>query len=165
MPKENALITQESTEVVLRKATNIMNRTNKILKNSKKALATHPDVMMINGLMWQKETVEEEMNWDDAMEYAKNLRLGGYDDWRLPTIEEFKEIIISCGCIPITIFEMEKLMIKNLENKFYHICIEKKEFLSSTYWSSKPFININFFECLIKESNYSYYIRCVREAK
>ena len=36
MPKENALITQESTEVVLRKATNIMNITNKILKNSKK---------------------------------------------------------------------------------------------------------------------------------
>ncbi len=53
MPKENALITQESTEVVLRKATNIMNVTNKILKNSKKSLVANPDVMMINGLMWQ----------------------------------------------------------------------------------------------------------------
>ncbi|MDQ7046626.1 MAG: DUF1566 domain-containing protein [Sulfurovum sp.] len=94
MKKQNTLITQESTEVVLRKATNIINRTNKILKNSKRELVTHPDVMMINGLMWQKETVEEKMNWNDAMEYAKNLRLGGYDDWRLPTIEEFEKLVI-----------------------------------------------------------------------
>jgi len=36
MKKQNTLITQESIEVVLRKATNIMNRTNKILKNSKR---------------------------------------------------------------------------------------------------------------------------------
>ncbi len=59
MKKQNTLITQESTEVVLRKATNIINRTNKILKNSKRELVANPDVMMINGLMWQKETVEE----------------------------------------------------------------------------------------------------------
>ena len=28
------------------------------------------------------------MNWNDAMQYAKNLRKGGFSDWRVPTKEE-----------------------------------------------------------------------------
>ena len=176
MKKENALITQESTEVVLRKATNIMSRTNKILKNSKKALATHPDVMMINGLMWQKETVEEEMNWDDAMEYAKNLRLGGYDDWRLPTIDELIGIVTSCGGININLLNDDSQVIidKNLSNKFYQEDYKSKGFSFNFYWSSTADArNNNCFNSVYfgngnTSNSYkscSFYIRCVREAK
>jgi len=184
MKKENALITQESTEVVLRKATNIMSRTNKILKNSKKALATHPDVMMINGLMWQKETVEEEMNWDDAMEYAKNLRLGGYDDWRLPTIEELMEIVSSCG-IEICFIGNEcpvegiEKMIKNKNNKLYQSCYTAKGFLSTVIYISctkkdNKVLGLNYrrgtvstFEDSLTTSNWmmNICVRCVRETK
>ena len=42
--------------------------------------------------MIQKGTAETPMNWYDAMDYAKNLKLGGFDDWHIPTIEELKEI-------------------------------------------------------------------------
>ena len=42
------------------------------------------------GLMWQKATdaksdsLDGRVTWYEAEEYAKNLRLGGYSDWRVP---------------------------------------------------------------------------------
>ena len=42
--------------------------------------------------MIQKGSATVPMNWNDAMDYAKNLKLGGFTDWHLPTIEELKEI-------------------------------------------------------------------------
>lgn len=37
----------------------------------------------VTGLVWQK-TDGGEMTWEKAGEYARNLRLGGHADWRLP---------------------------------------------------------------------------------
>jgi Protein of unknown function (DUF1566) len=34
----------------------------------------------------------EPMKFNDALEYAKNCREGGYDDWRLPTVKEVKKL-------------------------------------------------------------------------
>ena len=42
--------------------------------------------------MIQKGNAETPMNWHDAMDYAKNLNLGGFTDWHIPTLEELKEI-------------------------------------------------------------------------
>jgi hypothetical protein len=44
------------------------------------------------GLMWVRNgnLAGQKMNWSDAMKWAKNLNYGGYNDWRLPTKEEFK---------------------------------------------------------------------------
>ncbi|MBK5253344.1 MAG: DUF1566 domain-containing protein [Peptostreptococcaceae bacterium] len=42
---------------------------------------------MNTGLIWQQE-VSDTMSYEDAIEYAENLDVGGYDDWRLPTIKE-----------------------------------------------------------------------------
>lgn len=44
------------------------------------------------GLQWEAEH-HGMMTWDEALEYAKSLRLGGYDDWRLPTIEELLTLV------------------------------------------------------------------------
>ncbi len=51
------------------------------------------------GLMWQKtdsyHDVKKGMNWYEALEYVdgKNAqKFGGFDDWRLPTLEELKQI-------------------------------------------------------------------------
>jgi formylglycine-generating enzyme required for sulfatase activity len=43
-------------------------------------------------MMWTIEDNGKEINWDEANEYAKQLRLGGYSDWRLPTIEELEKL-------------------------------------------------------------------------
>jgi hypothetical protein len=31
--------------------------------------------------------------WNEAIEYCKNLRLAGYDDWRLPTVKELLTLV------------------------------------------------------------------------
>jgi TIR domain/Protein of unknown function (DUF1566) len=43
-------------------------------------------------LMWTIEDNGKDINWHEANEYAKRLRLGGYSDWRLPTIEELEKL-------------------------------------------------------------------------
>ena len=43
-------------------------------------------------LMWTKEDNGKDLEWNEAKEYAWGLSLGGYKDWRLPTIEELEDL-------------------------------------------------------------------------
>ncbi|MEA3353919.1 MAG: DUF1566 domain-containing protein [Campylobacterota bacterium] len=46
-------------------------------------------------LMWQdsKDNIYKIVSHITAPEYCKNLTLGGFYDWRVPTVEEYKYII------------------------------------------------------------------------
>jgi tetratricopeptide (TPR) repeat protein len=44
------------------------------------------------GLIWTKRDTEDQVNWNMAANYCRNLRLSGYGDWRLPTINELQGI-------------------------------------------------------------------------
>ena len=44
------------------------------------------------GLMWPRDDNGQDIDWHGADEYAQNLELAGYSDWRLPTIDELEEI-------------------------------------------------------------------------
>lgn len=74
------------------------------------------NTIIIGKLMWQDEpyTIEEikakendalnrwfrkkeygkAVKWDNAIEYARNLNLGEYNNWRIPTLEELIELLI-----------------------------------------------------------------------
>ena len=45
-----------------------------------------------SGLMWEEVPTSEGFDWQGAKDYAENLELGGYDDWRLPTAKELYSI-------------------------------------------------------------------------
>lgn len=44
------------------------------------------------GLLWADKDNGSDVNWSQAAGYCENLSLGGYDDWRLPTINELKTL-------------------------------------------------------------------------
>jgi uncharacterized protein DUF1566/F5/8 type C domain-containing protein len=43
-------------------------------------------------LTWQKQT-QFQLNWYDAESYCHDLILGNHDDWRLPDVDELKDIV------------------------------------------------------------------------
>jgi hypothetical protein len=46
------------------------------------------------GLMWSKKSGEKP--WTEANQYCEDLEELGFDDWRLPTIDELRTLILEC---------------------------------------------------------------------
>lgn len=42
----------------------------------------------VTDLVWSQDISAASMTWEEAGDYCENLELGGYDDWRLPTVKE-----------------------------------------------------------------------------
>jgi parallel beta-helix repeat protein len=105
------------------------------------------------GLMWQKESTETRMTWQNAIEYCENMSLSDYNDWRLPTMHELRSIVNYLKYNPA------------MDQDFF------SGILSAFYWSSTSNANdtgrawgVNFFNgsdrYYAKDS--SYFVRAVR---
>jgi hypothetical protein len=46
-----------------------------------------------NGLMWAARDSGRRGSWHKATKYCRNLRLAGYSDWRLATIDELESLV------------------------------------------------------------------------
>ena len=52
------------------------------------------------GLMWAQDDNGEAIDWEDALAYAEDATIAGYDDWRLPNTKELQSIADYSGVFP-----------------------------------------------------------------
>ena len=119
--------------------------------NSTRDNATEIVTDHITGLQWQDDTNATALheNWATADTFCSNLTLGGFTDWRLPTVDELMYIDDHNATI---------------ESPFAHV-------ISSNYWSSTPYVSDNTKSWYVRfgygyaaktSKTNSCYIRCVR---
>ena len=75
-------------------------------------------------LMWQKSDNGKEVTFEQALEYCRNLSLGGHSDWRLPKPEELET--------PVIVELMMPLHSREAYARF------------DLYWSSNPTVLLPF---------------------
>ena len=46
-----------------------------------------------SGLMWQQSGANTTMNFEDAKEWVEQVNFAGFNDWRLPTLEEAMSMV------------------------------------------------------------------------
>lgn len=103
-------------------------------------------------LQWEDYTKNNASRWDGAIARCEALSLGGYDDWRLPNINELKSIIVDTKVAP------------SIDGAFVNTS-------TSSYWSSTTSVDRSDYAWIAFFSNgtvgrngkdYSNYVRCVR---
>jgi len=105
-------------------------------------------------LQWQ-DNINVQYTWNDAIDYCRDLALGGHNDWRLPNINELSTLVDYTKASP------------SMSNVFAY---NKSE----GYWSSTSNVNNNttyseawgvyFFIGSQSQTRkyYNLYVRCVR---
>ena len=92
-------------------------------------------------IMWQKGDNGKEVSFEEAENYCKSLRLGGYTDWRLPNPDE-----------PDTELAIELMMRLHSRDAYAYFDL---------YWSSSPTILLpfNYRPAQGKEISRAYFAR------
>ena len=149
--------------------------------------------VVIDGNMWSAIS-EKRMNPAGAEDYCLYLTELGYNDWRLPTIDELRTLIRECpktekgGSCGFT----DECLLKIIEEDYYFTCDEESDcvceqryYYENSYsklddwgalWSSIPtkYYNtawyVNFSDGGIYQANDPYYeetynVRCIRNAE
>ncbi len=58
-----------------------------------------PEVLSWGGYQWQRCDDGNTYNFDDSVAYCENSVVGGYSDWRLPTVSELMKLVVCTnGC-------------------------------------------------------------------
>jgi hypothetical protein len=109
------------------------------------------------GLMWQQVAIDKRMNWYQAKKYCRNLRLGGYTDWRLPEYKELRNLIKG-GIYPPNKW-LNKMGFKNFHNTTYWSNLVRKK-RSNYSWYVDMRVGIKCYA----NKNRSYYVIAVRSS-
>jgi len=96
----------------------------------------------VTGLMWQKD-MGSKLSFDEAEALTKTLNLGGYTDWRIPTIKELYSLILFSGQVK------GETAVKNFINETYFVqplgntALGEREIDAQT-WSSTKYVGTTF---------------------
>ncbi|MBU2997253.1 DUF1566 domain-containing protein [Cellulophaga baltica] len=89
------------------------------------------------GLMWQKTPDFERHNFYDAFKYVDTLEIGGYTDWRLPTIKELYSLLYSNGELNPQDLEAS---IPYIDTTYFDFEYDKRMPYAGQYWSSTKYV-------------------------
>ena len=53
-----------------------------------------PETLLVNGRLWQRCDSGQRLTWQEAEDFCSTLTIGGRTDWRLPTKEELKSLVV-----------------------------------------------------------------------
>lgn len=112
----------------------------------------HSILDQTTGLIWQK-TEGGKRTWENAIIYCENLALSGYENWRLPNINELRSLVDRSKHNP------------TIDTQFF------PDVTPSIYWTSSTPPSHNQYAWFVSFHNgnvnnysksYPYYVRCVR---
>lgn len=90
------------------------------------------------GLMWQKTPPVRHYSWDEAAEYAEDLKLAGYNDWRMPSIKELYSLVAFFGSIRT----MTPYIDTNYFDFKYPDTAEGYRVIDAQYWSCNKYVGV-----------------------
>ncbi|MBW8011428.1 MAG: DUF1566 domain-containing protein [Chloroflexi bacterium] len=133
------------------------------------------------GLMWQQAHNSERLRYYDAVNVCSSLSLGGYSDWRLPSIDELYSIIDFSGSAGVQpylntqYFEIELMDEAEVTGETHSAAMMGQTWTSTIYtgnlWDreEESAFFVNFLDGRIKAggttSPVSLFYRCVRGAE
>ncbi len=140
---------------------------------------------LVTGLMWQQDSVTPgKMGFEAAKTYADALTLGGYDDWRLPTIKELYSLIDFRGVTGTDETNATPYIDTNYFEFVYGDVDAGERHIDAQYWSSTEYLSttmqgdatvfgVNFADGRIKGypkqkpaqlggGDFTEFVRCVR---
>jgi hypothetical protein len=72
------------------------------------------------GLMWSQKKSQKTLNWQDALSDAGQYTLAGYDDWRLPSTEEYISTFNnSCYSLDVCIPNVNRDVFPDIDNEYF----------------------------------------------
>ena len=162
----NLTITNQNTKLALTKSKSLLNITNKIIHKNVDKININDKVWIDTDtpLTWQIEVDSKKYTWDEAFEYIQKLnneQYCGYEDWRIPTLDELKTLVTNekYKCENGYEYKIKMTFLKSMNNN--------DEWAS--YWSSTaPYRVSAYYLSFINGFTYdtlktkSMYIRSVR---
>ena len=85
------------------------------------------------GLMWQQTPPSDKLTYDEAVEYVEYLELGGYTDWRLPTIKESFSLANLDGELNP---EDVSLCVPYIDSDYFDFFYDENRPYTGSYWTS-----------------------------
>ena len=105
------------------------------------------------GLVWQQTPPSDKMTYDEAKAYVKSLEIGGYTDWRLPTIKESFSLANLGGSLNV---EDISKAVPYIDTEYFNFSYDENKPYTGSYWTSSVIKMPSQNEYEKQELNYGF---------